>query len=95
MLFQAHSVLEVHHNVAVGYLAVLLQALCLHTGARMRIKESLHPNGLTIIMSTVNEFLQYHQKIEQELHSAQANEASGFLVRLQDLINEIQRIDNE
>ncbi|CEJ54739.1 hypothetical protein PMG11_01034 [Penicillium brasilianum] len=91
---QAHSVLEVHHNVAVGYLAVLLLALCLHTGARMRIKESLRPNGLTIIMSTVNEFLQYHQKIEQELHPAQANkEASGFLVRLQDLINEIQRID--
>lgn len=86
--------MEVHHNVAVGYLAVLLLALCLHTGARMRIKESLRPNGLTIIMSTVNEFLQYHQKIEQELHPAQANkEASGFLVRLQDLINEIQRID--
>jgi hypothetical protein len=62
----------------------------------MRIKESLHPNGLTIIMSTVNEFLQYHQKIEQELHSTQSKkEASGFLVRLQDLIDEIQRIDNE
>lgn len=47
-------------------------------------------------MSTVNEFLQYHQKIEQELHSTQSKkEASGFLVRLQDLIDEIQRIDNE
>jgi hypothetical protein len=47
-------------------------------------------------MSTVNEFLQHHQKIEQELNSAHAKkEASGFLVRLQDLVNEIQRIDNE
>jgi hypothetical protein len=47
-------------------------------------------------MSTVNEFLQHHQKIEQELNSAYAKkEASGFLVRLQDLVNEIQRIDNE
>lgn len=47
-------------------------------------------------MSTVNEFLQHHQKIEQELSSAHAKkEASGFLVRLQDLINEIQRIDDD
>lgn len=85
-----------HHNVAVGYLAVLLLALCLHAGARIRIKESLRPNGLASIMSTVNEFLQHHQKIEQELNSAYAKkEASGFLVRLQDLVNEIQRIDNE
>ncbi len=85
-----------HHNVAVGYLAVLLLALCLHAGARMHIKESLRPKGLPVIMSTVNEFLQYHQKIEQELHSTQARrEASGFLVRLQDLITEIQRIDDE
>lgn len=80
----------------MGYLAVLLLALCLHTGARMRIKESLRPNGLASIMSTVNEFLQYHQKIEPELSSAHAKkEASGFLVRLQDLINEIQRVDND
>ncbi|GLI76769.1 hypothetical protein PoHVEF18_005047 [Penicillium ochrochloron] len=93
---KADSVLEVHHNVAVGYLAVLLLALCLHAGARIRIKEFLRPNGLASIMSTVNEFLQHHQKIEQELNSAHAKkEASGFLVRLQDLVNEIQRIDNE
>lgn len=85
-----------HHNVAVGYLAVLLLALCLHAGARMQIKQSLRPKGLAIIMSTVTEFSQYHQKIEQELHTAQAKrEANGFLVRLQDLITEIQRIDDE
>ncbi|KAF3391393.1 hypothetical protein F1880_007594 [Penicillium rolfsii] len=93
---KADSVLEVHHNVAVGYLAVLLLALCLHTGARTRIKECLRPNGLASIMSTVNEFLQHHQKIEQEMNPAHAKkEASGFLVRLQDLMHEIQRIDNE
>jgi hypothetical protein len=47
-------------------------------------------------MSTVNEFLQHHQKIEQELKSAHVKkEASGFLVRLQDLVNEIQRVDSE
>lgn len=62
----------------------------------MQIKQSLRPKGLAVIMSTVNEFLQYHQKIEQEIYSAQGKkEASGFLARLQDLINEIQPIDNE
>ncbi|EPS27384.1 hypothetical protein PDE_02327 [Penicillium oxalicum 114-2] len=93
---KAHSVVEVHHNVAVGYLAVLLLALCLDGEARSQIQESLKPQGLASIMSTVNEFLQHHRKIEQEIQSASVRkEASGFLVRLQDLVNEVQRIDNE
>ena len=95
-IHQAHSVVEVHHNVAVGYLAVLLLALCLDGEARSQIQESLKPQGLASIMSTVNEFLQHHRKIEQEIQSASVRkEASGFLVRLQDLVNEVQRIDNE
>ncbi|KAF7717868.1 WAPL domain-containing protein [Penicillium ucsense] len=93
---QAHSVVEVHHNVAVGYLAVLLLALCLDGEARVRVKESLKPQGLGSIISTVNEFLLHHRKIEQEIQSASVKkEAGGFLVRLQDLINEVLRIDNE
>ncbi|KAJ5693333.1 hypothetical protein N7462_002756 [Penicillium macrosclerotiorum] len=93
---KAHSVLEVHHNVAVGYLAVLLLALCLSTDVRFQVKKYLHPKGLTTIMSTVDEFLQYHKKIEQEVPSFQTKgDPSGFLVRLEDLISQIQRIDNE
>ncbi|KAJ5812567.1 hypothetical protein N7474_008868 [Penicillium riverlandense] len=79
----AHSVVEVHHNVAVGYLAVLLLTLCLNPEARSRIKEK----DLTRIKSTVDEFLQYHQKIESR------EAASGFLVRLQALVGQIQQME--
>ncbi|KGO73153.1 Wings apart-like protein [Penicillium italicum] len=88
----AHSVLEVHHNVAVGYLAVLLLTLSLDPEIRSKIKSSLAPNGLTAVISTVGEFLQYHQKIEQEISTfpTQGQPASGFLSRLQELITRIR-----
>lgn len=74
---------EVHHNVAVGYLAVLLLTLCLKPEARSRIKEK----ELTRIKSTVDEFLQYHQKIESR------EAASGFLVRLQALVGQVPQME--
>jgi hypothetical protein len=88
--------LEVHHNVAVGYLAVLLLALSLNTDARVQIKKLMHSNGLSIVMSTVDEFLQYHRKIEQELYPPQAQgKASGFVVRLQSLVSQVEHIEHE
>ncbi|KAJ5414471.1 hypothetical protein N7509_001098 [Penicillium cosmopolitanum] len=91
---QADSVPEVHHNVAVGYLAVLLLSLCLDRGVRLQVKEILQPKDLSVVMSTVDEFMQYHQKIEQELHPMQnGNETGGFLGRLQDLVGQIQFIE--
>ncbi|KAJ5595820.1 Wings apart-like protein [Penicillium hetheringtonii] len=88
---QADSVPEVHHNVAVGYLAVLLLSLCLESEVRAQVKASLHPKGLSVVMSTVDEFMQYHQKIEQELHPMRdSDETSGFLGRLQDLVRQIK-----
>ncbi|KAJ5502007.1 Wings apart-like protein [Penicillium fimorum] len=91
----AHSVLEVHHNVAVGYLAVLLLTLSLDPETRSKIKSSLAPNGLATVISTVDEFLQYHQKIEQETSAfpTQGQPASGFLSRLQELITRIRQAE--
>ncbi|KAJ5263735.1 Wings apart-like protein [Penicillium angulare] len=92
---EAHSVPEVHHNVAIGYLAVLLLALCLNSTARLEVKESLQSKGLTIIISIADEFLQYHRKIERELHPLPVHgEAGGFPVRLQDLISQIQHSES-
>ncbi|KAJ6010524.1 hypothetical protein N7451_001936 [Penicillium sp. IBT 35674x] len=91
---EAHSVPAVHHNVAVGYLAVLLLALCLDSSARAEVKRSLHSRGLSVIMSTVEEFLQYHRKIEQELQPLPAQgDSSGFHIRLQDLVGRIRLIE--
>ncbi|CAG8303557.1 unnamed protein product [Penicillium salamii] len=88
----AHSVVDVHHNVAVGYLAVLLLTLSLDNETRSRIKKLLAPNGLTLVVSTVEEFLQYHRKIEQEVSAlpAQGQPASGFMARLQELIAQVR-----
>lgn len=88
---KAHSVREVHHNVVVGYLAVLLLALCLHPKARSQVEKSLPSSGLTVVLSTVDEFLQYHRKIEQELQPFSGAETNGFHGRLQDLVSQIQR----
>lgn len=93
---QAHSVLEVHHNVAVGYLAVLLLALCLDADVRKQVKLSMRGNGLTAVISTVEEFLQYHRKIEQELYPLRVQGGgSGFVLRLQSLLDQIQRIESD
>ena len=93
--FQAHSVLEVHHNVTVGYLAVLLLALSLDTDARRHIKEPMQYTGLAVVMSTVDEFLQYHRKIEQELNPPQPQgNASGFVNRLQSLVSQVQQTEH-
>lgn len=87
--------MEVHHNVAVGYLAVLLLTLCLDNGARLQIKNSLAPNGLAAVTSTVDEFLQYHRKIEEELYQfpTKGQPASGFLSRLQGLVAQVRQVE--
>ncbi|KAJ5144133.1 Wings apart-like protein [Penicillium bovifimosum] len=90
----AHSVLEVHHNVAVGYLAVLLLILSLDPETRSKIKKSLAPKGLTAVISTVDEFLQYHLKIEHEIPAqGQGQPATGFLSRLQELVTQIRLVE--
>lgn len=79
----------------MGYLAVLLLALCLNTAARLQVKESLRPKGLSTLMSIVNEFLHYHRKIEEEpIPSPAQGETSGFHVRLQDLVSQIQQLED-
>lgn len=76
----------------MGYLAVLLLTLNLDPDTRSKIKSSLAPNGLAVVISTVDEFLQYHQKIEQETSTfpTQGQPASGFLSRLQELVTRIR-----
>lgn len=79
----------------MGYLAVLLLSLCLDIEARAEIKESLQSRGLTVVMSTVEEFLLYHRKIDQEFRPFATQEETGsFHVRLQDLMSRIQQIES-
>lgn len=79
----------------MGYLAVLLLALCLNSSARLEVKKSLQSKGLALILSIADEFLQYHRKIEHELQPLSVHgEAGGFPGRLQDLISQIQHSES-
>lgn len=80
-----------HHNVAIGYLSILLVTLSLDGEACSVIRNSLDGKGLALILSTVKEFLQYHHKVEQDLQSEKkANPATGFTARLQNIVSEIE-----
>ncbi|PYI10103.1 Rheb small monomeric GTPase RhbA [Aspergillus sclerotiicarbonarius CBS 121057] len=63
---QARSVSEVHYNVVIGYLSILLVILCLDEDAFTQIKKSSCGEGLPLVLSTAEEFLQFHQKVEQD-----------------------------
>lgn len=83
--------MEVHLNVAIGYLGILLVTLSLDREARFVIQKSLEGKGLTVIVSTVKEFLQYHHKVEQDLASETKKTAgNGFTIRLQKIMSEIE-----
>ncbi|KAF9882973.1 hypothetical protein FE257_004377 [Aspergillus nanangensis] len=88
---QAHSVPEMRHNVALGYLAVLIVTLCLNEEAIPYVERSLNGKGLRLALSTAGEFLEYHQKVEQALHPWEARDEKGtqFTTRLKHIISQI------
>ncbi|PWY63704.1 ras-domain-containing protein [Aspergillus heteromorphus CBS 117.55] len=66
---QMGSVSDVHYNVVIGYLSIVLVTLCLNQDAFSLIKVSMGGRGLTLILSTAEEFLQHHQMVEQDSHN--------------------------
>lgn len=89
---QAHSVVEVHHNVAIGYLSIFLAILCLDARARDEVRISLNGKGLAVVLSTVDEFLRYHQRVDQNSHSYEAtgSQSTTFASRLRNILCQIQ-----
>ncbi|PYH88498.1 hypothetical protein BO71DRAFT_338713 [Aspergillus ellipticus CBS 707.79] len=63
---KAGTVPEIHYNVVIGYLSIVLVTLCLNQEAASQVKESMSGRGLTLALSTAEEFLQYHQKVDQD-----------------------------
>ncbi|KAB8232184.1 WAPL family protein [Aspergillus alliaceus] len=90
---QAHSVSEMQHNVAIGYLSILLVTLCLNKEALAHVKASLHGRGLTSALSTAEEFLRYHQKVEKDSHLLGTRNKDGaeLTSRLEQIIYQIRQ----
>lgn len=79
------------HNVAIGYLSILLVVLCLDGQACSIIRQSLDGNGLTQVLSTVTEFLEYHRTVDNDgvLLLEARHGSSGFIGRLERIANTI------
>ncbi|GKZ39985.1 hypothetical protein AbraIFM66950_001825 [Aspergillus brasiliensis] len=90
---QARSVSEVRYNVVIGYLSIVLVTLCLNEEAFSQIRESVRGEGLTLVLSTAEEFLEFHQKVEQDsqLFEGSGERGSKSTTRLKDILNQIRQ----
>ncbi|GKZ52012.1 hypothetical protein AbraIFM66951_009359, partial [Aspergillus brasiliensis] len=90
---QARSVSEVRYNVVIGYLSIVLVTLCLNEEAFSQIRESVRGEGLTLVLSTAEEFLEFHQKVEQDsqLFESSGERGSKSTTRLKDVLNQIRQ----
>lgn len=84
---QADSVVQTHSNVAFGYLSILLCTICLDRDAYRIVQASMKGTGLVRLLATVEEFLHYHRKVDEELQQAQS--VKEFTIRLQRILNQI------
>ncbi|KAL5365450.1 wings apart-like protein regulation of heterochromatin-domain-containing protein [Aspergillus floccosus] len=90
---QAHSIPEMHHNVALGYLAILLVTICLNSNAFGLAKDVVGKKGISLMLSTSQEFLQYYQRVEQDSYPLEGRDVkeSQFTARLEHIISEVRQ----
>ncbi|EAW14658.1 WAPL family protein [Aspergillus clavatus NRRL 1] len=85
-----HPLRNINQDIAIGYLSILLLTLCLSAEAVTQVRESQQNNGLTIISSTADEFLRYHQKIEP-WSKTQERGNLGPMTRLEYIIRQVKQ----
>ncbi|KAK4987462.1 hypothetical protein LTR50_004594 [Elasticomyces elasticus] len=93
---EADSMEESVTNVALGYLAVLLGNLCQNEGVRAFIRDRLPDRKLGLLVSAVEEFIQFHQTVDK--HAAFEGEEgrevwSTFTDRLSAVVEKIRDVD--
>lgn len=91
LYLQADSVTQTHSNVAFGYLSVLLSTLSLDDEVRSHLKSHLNGKGLDRLLMSVEEFSQYHRKVEEDL---QEEAVSRFTGRLQSILERIRQAES-
>jgi hypothetical protein len=85
----------VHENVVAGYLSILLLTVCLDEQALLQVKDSLKGNGLALVLSTAEKFLQYHKEVEKDNRTLEAweQEDSRLTARLEHIINQVRWLE--
>lgn len=70
--------------------------LCLDPDARLHIRNSLNGDGLSLVLKTVEEFIHYHQKVEEELDQSTAEDPIvEFTSRLQGIVILIRQSERQ
>ena len=82
-----------HYSVVIGYMSILLVILCLDGDAFTQIKESNCGEGLALVLSTAEEFLQFHEKVERDskLFETWSEGGSRSTTHLKDVLSQIRR----
>lgn len=81
--------------MALGYLSVLLVTLSLDVDIRTRVQSFRGGRGLVFLISTAEEFLQYHRKVDQEdAPGAEGSAISGSTMRLQQILAKLRETED-
>ena len=83
---------ESQSNVAYGYLSVLLGNLCQNDQVLRKIQSKLPNRRLHILINAVEEFIQYHQKVDRDMFDGdEGGEISiNYTERLQSVVDRLR-----
>ena len=80
--------------MAFGYLSVLLSYLCIEEHSRQMIAKRLDDESLRPLLDAVEEFLQYHRQIDQELvlTEGEMDLKATFVSRLEKVVDRMKSV---
>lgn len=80
--------------MAFGYLSVLLGYLCIEEEARQTVAGRLEGESLQPLLDAVEEFLQYHRQIDQELvqNEGKMDLKASFVTRLERVVERMRPV---
>ncbi|CAF9943161.1 MAG: hypothetical protein ALECFALPRED_010747 [Alectoria fallacina] len=89
---EVSSLEETSSNVAFGWVSVLLGWLCVDPAIKARISGRLPGNSLKWLLDAIDEFLQYHRRVDQVIHRGDGEDdaKATFIGRLQSHVDDLQ-----
>lgn len=89
---------ESQSNVAFGYLSILLGNLCQNSMVRDTVRSKMPKATLEPLLSAIQEFVSYHQKVDEESSACLGGENNnwhrGFTEMLEQVAIKLRRVEN-
>lgn len=83
---QAESLEEMHANIALGYLAIMLGTLCVDNEMRTFICGQLPGRRLDSLVAAIEDFLRLYRKVEEE----EADASKSFTTRFRKVVEQLR-----